>query len=40
MVPENRAGAGGSIASAFVPNSEPDGDTLLINSNALPSFIL
>lgn len=34
VVPENRAGAGGSIASAAVAKSEPDGYTLLINSNA------
>ncbi len=34
VVPENRAGAGGSIASAFVAKAEPDGYTLLINSNA------
>ncbi|MFN0303554.1 MAG: Bug family tripartite tricarboxylate transporter substrate binding protein [Burkholderiales bacterium] len=34
VVPENRAGAGGSIASAYVAKSDPDGYTLLINSNA------
>jgi tripartite-type tricarboxylate transporter receptor subunit TctC len=34
VVPENRAGAGGSIASAFVAKADPDGYTLLINSNA------
>jgi tripartite-type tricarboxylate transporter receptor subunit TctC len=34
VVPENRAGAGGSIGSAVVAKAEPDGYTLLINSNA------
>jgi tripartite-type tricarboxylate transporter receptor subunit TctC len=34
VVPENRAGAGGSIGSAAVAKAEPDGYTLLINSNA------
>lgn len=34
VVPENRAGAGGSIASLFVAKAEPDGYTLLVNSNA------
>jgi len=34
VVPENRAGAGGSIGSAVVAKSAPDGYTLLINSNA------
>src|SRR5438046_2730533 len=34
VVPENRAGAGGSIGSAAVVRSEPDGYTLLIDSNA------
>src|SRR5918911_3470929 len=34
VVPENRAGAGGSIGSAVVAKAQPDGYTLLINSNA------
>jgi len=34
VVPENRAGAGGSIGSAVVAKASPDGYTLLINSNA------
>lgn len=34
VVPENRAGAGGSIGSAVVAKADPDGYTLLINSNA------
>jgi len=34
VVPENRAGAGGSIGSAVVAREVPDGYTLLINSNA------
>jgi tripartite-type tricarboxylate transporter receptor subunit TctC len=40
-VPDNRGGAGGSIASALVAKATPDGYTLLINSNAHvvnPSF--
>jgi len=34
VVPENRGGAGGSIGSAAVARADPDGYTLLINSNA------
>jgi tripartite-type tricarboxylate transporter receptor subunit TctC len=34
VVPENRAGAGGSIGSAVVAKAPPDGFMLLINSNA------
>jgi tripartite-type tricarboxylate transporter receptor subunit TctC len=34
VVPENRAGAGGSIGSAAVAKADPDGYTLLVNSNA------
>jgi tripartite-type tricarboxylate transporter receptor subunit TctC len=34
VVPENRAGAGGSVGSAVVAKAAPDGYTMLINSNA------
>jgi tripartite-type tricarboxylate transporter receptor subunit TctC len=34
LVAENRAGAGGSIGSAVVAKADPDGYTLLVNSNA------
>jgi tripartite-type tricarboxylate transporter receptor subunit TctC len=34
VIAENRAGAGGSIGSAVVAKADPDGYTLLINSNA------
>src|SRR6266849_3877836 len=34
VVPDNRAGAGGSIGSAIVAKAATDGYTLLINSNA------
>ena len=34
VVAENRGGAGGSIGSAVVAKADPDGYTLLINSNA------
>jgi tripartite-type tricarboxylate transporter receptor subunit TctC len=34
VVAENRAGAGGSVASAVVVKAEPDGYTLLANSSA------
>jgi tripartite-type tricarboxylate transporter receptor subunit TctC len=34
VVNENRSGAGGSIGSAVVAKADPDGYTLLINSNA------
>ena len=34
VIPENKAGAGGSIGSAVVAKAAPDGYTLLINSNA------
>jgi tripartite-type tricarboxylate transporter receptor subunit TctC len=40
-VPDNRGGAGGSIGSALTAKANPDGYTLLINSNAHvvnPSF--
>ena len=41
IVADNRGGAGGSIGSAIVAKAQPDGYTLLINSNAHavnPSF--
>lgn len=34
VVAENRAGAGGSVGSAVVARADPDGYTLLVNSNA------
>jgi tripartite-type tricarboxylate transporter receptor subunit TctC len=34
VVADNRAGAGGSIGSAAVAKADPDGYTLLVNSNA------
>lgn len=34
VIPDNRGGAGGSIASAIAAQATPDGYTLLINSNA------
>src|SRR6516165_4578947 len=34
VVVENRAGAGTSIAAAFVAKSDPDGYTVLVNSSA------
>src|SRR5207244_11711151 len=34
VMPDNRAGAGGSIGSAIVAKAAADGYTLLINSNA------
>ena len=34
VVPENRAGAGGSVGSAVVAKADPDGYMLLVNSNA------
>src|SRR3954453_19758304 len=34
IVVENRGGAGGTIGAAAVAKSDPDGQTLLVNSNA------
>src|SRR5262245_19917659 len=34
VVVENRAGAGTTIAAAFVAKSDPDGYTILVNSSA------
>ena len=33
VVPENRAGAGGSLAGEVVAHAKPDGYTLLVSSN-------
>jgi tripartite-type tricarboxylate transporter receptor subunit TctC len=34
IVVENRGGAGGTIGAAFVAKTDPDGYTILVNSNA------
>ena len=35
IVVENRPGAGGNVAFAFVAKSDPDGDTILMGANAI-----